>query len=100
MLKIDVAERGPIASLRDRHLVSIPCKALPGCPSFEGHQISIIPRFRPMVTAWVRSFAPSFARMFLTWPLTVSSGDPQQGRNLFVGIPAGDQPQYFDFPRG
>jgi hypothetical protein len=25
------------------------------------------------VTAWVRSFAPSFERMFLTCPLTVSS---------------------------
>jgi hypothetical protein len=34
---------------------------------------SMMPRFSPMVTAWVRSFAPSFERMFLTWPLTVSS---------------------------
>ena len=33
----------------------------------------MIPRFSPMVTAWVRSLAPSLARMFFTWPFTVSS---------------------------
>lgn len=34
---------------------------------------SMIPRLMPIVTAWVRSLAPSLARMFLTWPFTVSS---------------------------
>ena len=34
---------------------------------------SMIPRFSAIVTACVRSFAPSLERMFLTWPLTVSS---------------------------
>jgi glucose-6-phosphate-specific signal transduction histidine kinase len=34
---------------------------------------SMNPRFSPIVTAWVRSFALSFARIFLTYPLTVSS---------------------------
>jgi hypothetical protein len=34
---------------------------------------SMIPRFSPIVTAWVRSFAPSLRRMFLTRLLTVSS---------------------------
>jgi hypothetical protein len=34
---------------------------------------SMIPRFNPIVTAWVRSFAPSLRRMLLTRLLTVSS---------------------------
>ena len=34
---------------------------------------AMIPRFSPIVTAWVRSFAPSLSRMFLTRLLTVSS---------------------------
>ena len=34
---------------------------------------SMIPRFSPIVTAWVRSFATSLRRMFLTRLLTVSS---------------------------
>ena len=33
----------------------------------------MIPRFSAIVTAWVRSLAPSFERIFLTWNLTVSS---------------------------
>ena len=33
----------------------------------------MIPRFSPIVTAWVRSLAPSLDRMFPTWLLTVSS---------------------------
>src|SRR5258707_15666485 len=33
----------------------------------------MMPRFSPIVTAWVRSLAPSLARMFLMWPFTVSS---------------------------
>ncbi len=33
----------------------------------------IIPRFNPIVTAWVRSLAPSLESMFVTWLLTVSS---------------------------
>ena len=52
----------------------------------------MIPRFSPMVTAWVRSLAPSLARMFLTWPFTVSSVMRELGGDFFVGIPAGNQP--------
>jgi hypothetical protein len=33
----------------------------------------MIPRFTPIIAAWVRSFASNFERMFLTRPLTVSS---------------------------
>ena len=33
----------------------------------------MIPRFSAIVTACVRSLAPSLERMFLTWNLTVSS---------------------------
>src|SRR6266403_4897224 len=33
----------------------------------------MIPRFRPRDTAWVRSLAPSFARMLLMWVFVVSS---------------------------
>jgi hypothetical protein len=33
----------------------------------------MIPRFTPIIAAWVRSFAPSLDRMFLTRPFTVSS---------------------------
>jgi hypothetical protein len=40
---------------------------------FRGTYNSMIPRFSAMVTACVRSFAPSFARIFLMWLLTVSS---------------------------
>jgi len=32
-----------------------------------------MPRFTPIMEAWVRSLAPSLERMFLTRPLTVSS---------------------------
>ena len=32
-----------------------------------------MPLFNAIVTAWVRSLAPSFERIFLTWALTVSS---------------------------
>src|SRR5262249_37425893 len=34
---------------------------------------SMIPRLSPIMAAWVRSLAPSFERMFLTRPFTVSS---------------------------
>jgi hypothetical protein len=34
---------------------------------------SIMPRFRPIVTAWARSFAPNFDRMLVTWLFTVAS---------------------------
>jgi hypothetical protein len=33
----------------------------------------MMPRFKAMVTAWVRSFAPSFESILLMWALTVSS---------------------------
>ncbi len=38
-----------------------------------GGYSSMMPRFRPIVTAWVWSLAPSLERIFLTCPLTVSS---------------------------
>lgn len=38
-----------------------------------GTYSSMIPRFNPIIAAWVRSLAPSLERMFLTRPLTVSS---------------------------
>ena len=48
-----------------------------GLPLFRGGIAGcyslMIPRFSPMVTAWVRSLALSLERMFLTWPFTVSS---------------------------
>jgi hypothetical protein len=34
----------------------------------------MIPRFSPIIAAWVRSLASSLARMLLTRPFTVSSG--------------------------
>jgi len=40
---------------------------------FPSDHSSMIPRFSAVVTAWVRSFAPSLRRMFLTRLLTVSS---------------------------
>ena len=51
-------------------------------PSFEGRYSSMIPRFNPIVTAWVRSLARSLERMFLTWPLTVSSVIESEPRSL------------------
>jgi hypothetical protein len=38
-----------------------------------GNYSSMIPRLNPIITAWVRSLAPSLERMFFTRPLTVSS---------------------------
>ena len=40
---------------------------------FGGVYSSMIPRFSAIVTAWVRSLAPSLDKILLTWPLTVSS---------------------------
>ena len=37
------------------------------------HQNSMIPRFNPIIAAWVRSLAPSLDRMLRTCPLTVST---------------------------
>ena len=33
----------------------------------------MMPRFRPIVTAWARSFAPNLDRMFVTWLFRVAS---------------------------
>ena len=33
----------------------------------------MIPRFSPIVTAWLRSLAPSLESIFVTWLLTVAS---------------------------
>ena len=57
----------------------------------------MIPRFSAMVTACVRSLAPSLERMFLTWPLTVSSVIPELIGDQLVCIPAGNQAQDIDF---
>lgn len=40
---------------------------------FRGAYSSMIPRFRPIVTAWARSFAPSFESMLATWLFTLAS---------------------------
>jgi hypothetical protein len=44
-----------------------------GLYPFRGIYSSMIPRFSAVVTAWVRSLAPSLASIFVTWLLTVSS---------------------------
>jgi hypothetical protein len=44
-----------------------------GASPFWGIYSSMIPRFRAIVTACVRSLAPSFERIFVMWLLTVSS---------------------------
>src|SRR5262249_47229126 len=57
-------------------------------PSFGGFGYrSMIPRFKPIVTAWVRSFAASLARMFLTWPLTVSSVMESRAAIILLAFP-------------
>src|SRR5215472_9641292 len=43
-------------------------------PSFGGESYnSMMPRFRAIVTAWVRSFAPSLDNILSTWLLTLAS---------------------------
>src|SRR5258707_12111803 len=59
--------------VRESAAQSNPQKTGVGIHLFRGGYSSMVPRFSPIVTAWVRSFAPSFERMFLTCPLTVSS---------------------------
>ena len=51
------------------------------------------------MAACVRSLAPSLARMFLTRPLTVSSVTDELRGDLFIGIPAGNQPEDIDLRR-
>ncbi len=41
---------------------------------YTGNYSSMMPLFSPIMAACVRSLAPNFERMFLTRPLTVSSG--------------------------
>lgn len=48
-------------------------KGRAGISYFRGVESSIIPRLRPMATAWVRSFAFSLARILVMWLLTVAS---------------------------
>ena len=53
---------------------------------------SMIPRFSPIVTAWVRSFAPSLERIFLTG-LYGLFGNRELLGDLLVCIPGGNQAQ-------
>ena len=57
----------------------------------------MIPRFRPIATAWVRSLAPSLERMFLTWLFTVSSVSESSAAIYFVRVAPRNQPQYINF---
>ena len=57
---------------------------------------SMIPLFRPMIAAWVRSLASSFDRMLLTRPLIVSSVTCELIRNLLVRVSGGDEAQHDD----
>src|SRR5215469_8586115 len=50
--------------------------------------ISIMPRFKAMVTAWVRSFVLSFERILLMWPLTVSSEMVKWSAMILLELPA------------
>ena len=49
---------------------------------------SMMPRFNPMVTAWVRSFAPNLSRMFFTRLLTVSSVIESCAAICLLALPA------------
>ena len=44
-----------------------------GLLPYQGGYSSMIPRLSAIVTAWVRSLAPSLESIFVTWNLTVSS---------------------------
>jgi hypothetical protein len=57
----------------------------------------MIPLFRPMIAACVRSLASSFARMLLTRSFTVSSVYGELIRNLLVRVAGGDEAQHDDF---
>jgi hypothetical protein len=65
----------PAPRLPRRARARLPRKPVGDIPLSRGwlRYSSMIPRFSAIVTACVRSFAASLARMFLTWPLTVSS---------------------------
>jgi hypothetical protein len=51
---------------------------------------SMIPRFSPIVTAWVRSLAPSLERMFLMWLFTLSSVIDSRAAISLFGYLRGD----------
>src|SRR5258708_27095102 len=71
--RIVVAEKASTTRLGKAQGSRIPKNRGWDTPLLRGGYSSMIPRFSPIVTACVRSFAPSFERMFLTCPLTVSS---------------------------
>jgi hypothetical protein len=65
---------------RHRRRIAMKSKRLKvggGHPTFGGDQFrdhsSMMPRFRPIVTAWARSLAPNLDSMFVTWLFTVAS---------------------------
>ena len=60
----------------------------------------MIPRRKPILTASVRSAAPSFAMMCLRWTLTVSSEIDRMAPISRLRLPAGDETQRLDFTRG
>ena len=60
----------------------------------------MIPRFRPIMAAWVRSLAPSLERMFRTWPLTVSSLIESCAAISLLAFPSAISRRTRDFRRG
>src|SRR5262245_5793592 len=80
----------PLLTLARSGRVHPPRKCLRDAPLSRGptHYRSMIPRFRPIVTACVRSFAASLARMFLTWPLTVSSVMRSRSAIILLAFPS------------
>ena len=60
----------------------------------------MMPRRTAIATAAVRSLAPSFSMMCLTWTLTVSSEIEQLLRDVVVAVAAGDVLQHVDLAFG
>src|SRR5580765_1832035 len=52
------------------------------------HYISMIPLFNPMVTAWVRSLAPSLDKMLRMWAFTVCSEMERLSAIILLAFPA------------
>ena len=71
LTRLTEANRNPKKSC-DRHSLEV-CKDLRSSRRRGGNYSSMIPLFKPIIAAWVRSLAPNFERMFLTRLFTVSS---------------------------
>jgi len=60
----------------------------------------MIPRLRPIVTACVRSLAPSFAMMLRTWVFAVSSLNDSRAAIALLELPSATKVKHFDFAGG